>query len=464
MRPLLASAHEAAAVRLVQPAYGAYRIARPGYRAAAAAARAGLRFRRQAAAWDPERKRAWILERLRSAVRRAWAETPYYRWVLEEAGLNPLEDFGFDDFARLPVLERAAVREHAGEMILRSAPAAELREDATGGSGGEPTRVWRGPVDRGWSESGPEHYMRRIGLPPGVSTGLLWGHHLDPVASDRWGDRLRAWMEDVRWLDCLRLSPDALAAHHARLQGWRPACVVAYAGALAALAEHVRDHGPPPRYPGRRFVTGAEKLLPHHRATIETVFGRPVHERYGSRDVGLIGFQTHPERSLDFEVDWANLLVEPETRGEVASVLVTRLHADGMPMLRYRIGDRARFPEAARPGWPAFVLHEVAGRETDRVWLPAGGWVDGLAFPHLMKDHPVRAFQIVQAADFSVAVRLVPRAGYTGETGERIRALVAANVRGVEVRVQVVDEIAPTRSGKWRPVLTEAAPAAGTGG
>jgi uncharacterized protein (DUF362 family) len=41
--------------------------------------------------------------------------------------------------------------------------------------------------------------------------------------------------------------------------------------------------------------------------------------------------------------------------------------------------------------------------------------VDGLAFPHLMKDHPVRAFQIVQAADFSVAVRLVPRAGYTGD-------------------------------------------------
>jgi hypothetical protein len=209
-----------------------------------------------------------------------------------------------------------------------------------------------------------------------------------------------------------------------------------------------------------RFVTGAEKLLPHHRAAIETVFGRPVHERYGSRDAGLIGFQTDPERSLDFEVDWANLLVEPETRGGVSSVLVTRLHADGMPMLRYRIGDRARFPEDARPGWPALVLHEVAGRETDRVWLPAGGWVDGLAFPHLMKDHPVRAFQIVQAADFSVAVRLVPRAGYTGETGERIRALVAANVRGVEVRVQVVDEIAPTRSGKWRPVLTEAVPPA----
>jgi hypothetical protein len=86
MRPLLAAVHEAAAVRLVQPAYRGYRIARPGYRAAAAAARAGLRFRREAAQWDPERKRAWILERLRSAVRRAWAETPYYRWVLEEAG------------------------------------------------------------------------------------------------------------------------------------------------------------------------------------------------------------------------------------------------------------------------------------------------------------------------------------------------------------------------------------------
>jgi phenylacetate-CoA ligase len=459
MRPLLAALHETAAVHLVQPAYRGYRHLRPGYRRAAAAARAGLRFRRAAAGWPPERRRAWMLERLRGAVRHAYARTPYYRRLLDAAGWDPRADFGFDDFARLPVLERGAVREHGREMLARDVPAAQLREDATGGSGGEPTRVWRGPGDRGWSESGPEYFMRRLGLPPGISTGLLWGHHLDPVASDRWADRLRDWMEDQRWFECLRLSPEALAAHHARLQAWRPACVVAYAGALDALAEHVGRCGPPPRYPGRAFVTGAEKLLPHHRERVEAVFGRPVHERYGSRDVGLVGFQTDPARTLDFEVDWANLLVEPETSGGTASLLVTRLHADGMPMLRYRIGDRARFADDARPGWPAFVLHEVVGRETDRLWLPAGGWVDGLMLPHLMKDHPVRTFQVAQAADYSVTVRVVPLAGFTETTRERIRRAVADSLRGVPVAVQAVDEIAPTRSGKGRPVVSDAAPA-----
>lgn len=454
MQSLLRAGHDLAAVHLAQPLYLASRLARPRHRAAARAAREGLRFRAAARGWTADRRRAWVLDQLRAAVRHAYAHTPYYRALLDEMGWDPRADFGFDDYARLPVLERGPVRERAAEM--RALPLDGLREDSTGGSGGEPTRVWRGPRELGWGESAGASFIRRIGVPPGTSTGLLWGHHLDPVASDAWMDRARDWVDHVRWLDCLRMSPAVLRAHHAALQRWRPACVVAYAGALGALAEHVLASGDTPRYPGRCFVTGAEKLHPHHREAVAHAFGRPVHERYGSRDAGLIGFQVDPEHTLDFEVDWANLLVEPETEGGRASLLVTKLHADGMPMLRYRVGDIARFPAGSRPGHPCFVLHEVVGREADRLWLPGGGWMDGLGFPHLLKDFPVREFQVAQARDLDVVVRVVPLPGFTAEVAERIRGLVMANLPGVAVSVQAVDEIARTRAGKSRPVTSEA--------
>lgn len=454
MQSLLRASHQLAAVHVARPLYLLSRLARPRHRAAARAAREGLRFRTAARGWTEDRKRAWVLERLRAVVRHAYDRTPYYRALLDGLGWDPRADFGFDDYARLPVLERDPLRERARDM--RALPLNLLREDSTGGSSGVPTRIWRGPEELGWGESAADFFMRRIGVRPGTATGLLWGHHLDPVASDALMDRARAWMEHVRWMDCLRMSPALLERHHEALQGWRPACVVAYAGALGALAEHVLASGHTPAYPGRCFVTGAEKLLPHHREWVRQAFGRPVHERYGSRDAGLIGFQVDPERTLDYEVDWANLLVEPETDGGRASLLVTKLHADGMPMLRYRIGDIGRFPDGSRPGHPALVLHEVVGRETDRVWLPGGGWVDGLGFPHLMKDFPVREFQVVQARDLSVAVRVVPRPGFTAQVAEQIRVLVVANVAGVAVSVQAVDEIPRTRAGKWRPVLSEA--------
>jgi phenylacetate-CoA ligase len=202
-------------------------------------------------------------------------------------------------------------------------------------------------------------------------------------------------------------------------------------------------------------VTGAEKLAPAVRELVESVFGRPVHERYGSRDVGLIGFQTDPRRRLDLEVDWANVLIEPETSEPAAPILGTKLHGDGMPMLRYRIGDVARFPAGSRPGHPAFALEEVLGRELDRIWLPGGRWVHGAEFPHMMKDHPVREYQVVQGDDASVTVRVVPAPAF-GETHRAdILRTLRANLDGLPVSLELCETLPRTRANKVRPVVSE---------
>jgi phenylacetate-CoA ligase len=454
-RPALDAVHESVAVRIIQPLYELYRAARPAYRPAMAAAREGMSFRKASAAWPQEQRLRWILERLRTTTRYASEHSSFYRQRFADAGFDPRADFSFDDFARLPVLERADIREAGAAIRAACIPVERLRRDSTGGSSGQPTEVWRGPLELGWNESGTEYFMRRIGLPRGTSMGLLWGHHLDPVGSDKLRDRIRFFAENIRWFDCLRLSPEVFERFHAQFLKWRPNCIVAYAGALGAFAEYLDSQDVrSPGYPRMAFVTGAEKLLPHHRAAVERVFGRPVHERYGSRDVALLGFQVDPGRTLAYEVDWQNVHVEPETATPEAPILVTKLHADGMPMIRYRIGDLARFPASVRPGHPAFELPEVSGREVDRVWLPDGRWVNGLGFPHLMKDYGVETFQIVQAADYSVSVRIVPQAHFAPDAAAEIRALVEANLEGVPVNVVIVDSIERTRAGKWRPVVS----------
>ena len=459
MSTLGRKAHELLSREVMLPLSQVGRAARPAHRAAALACREGLRFRRGAAAWGEAQRRAWVLGRLREAVRRAARETAYYRGLFSTCGFDPLSDFSFADFARLPVLERADVRRAGRDLVSPALDAAQLQKDMTGGSTGEPTTVWLGPEERGWRESALEHYMRRIGAPTGVPTAYLWGHHLDPVARQGAHDRLYDFKLNVRWFDCFRLSPEVLERYHRAFEEWRPFCVIAYASALGALAEHVLERGHRPRYPRGPFVTGAEKLLPTHRAAAERAFGRPVHERYGGRDVGLIAFQLNPAEGLDYEVDWANVLVEPETGEAESPVLVTKLHADGMPMLRYRVGDVGRFPAGARPGEPAFALCEVVGRETDRLWLPGGGWVSGLQIPHMMKDYPVREFMLTQRADYSVLIQVVARGGFGEESRRGIVETVAANLPGVEVTLEQVGEIPRTKASKWRPVVSEIEPA-----
>src|SRR5262249_51467578 len=155
--------------------------------------------------------------------------------------------------------------------------------------------------------------MQHMGVPTGTRTAMLWGHHLDPTGRDNWRERYHAFETNSRWFDCLRLSPETLEQYHREFERWRPACIVAYASAVGHLAAYVLERGYKANYPTRCFVTGAEKLLADHREKIARAFGRPVHERYGGRDIGFIAFQMQPTDTLDYEVDWANVLVEPET-------------------------------------------------------------------------------------------------------------------------------------------------------
>ncbi len=428
MSNLTGRAHDFISERVLMPASRIGRMIRPSRRPVMAAYREGMRFRRDAARWDEERKRQWILDRLRFTLRRAYNETIYYRELFNRVGFDPADDFSFDDFARLPALEREDVRSARAELLSGDVPPYMMKKDSTGGSTGAPTEIWLGPEEMGWRESCGEYYMRRLGAAEGARTALFWGHHLDPRASDSLRDRIYAFKTNIRWFDCFRLSPETLEGYHQAFEEYQPACIVAYASALANLAEHLLERGIRPTYPTRCLVTGAEKLLPWHRETIEKVFARPLHERYGSRDAGHIGYQVDPLSTLDYEIDWANIIIEPETSGPQSHILITKLHADAMPMIRYRIGDIARFPESSRPGHPAFALNEIMGRDTDRVWLPDGRWITGLQIPHMMKDYPVREFMLIQRADYSIEMLIVPINEFGEQLSKNIIATVETNL------------------------------------
>lgn len=440
--------------RGVSAALAAARHLRTGTREGATHYAAGLRFRREARAWGAAQREAHLIGQLRATVRRATAESPFYATRLREAGFDPATDFTFDEFARLPVLEREDVAANTDAMLSPAVSPAQRRLDGTGGSTGVPLQYWSGPEERGWRLSGQDFFMEALGISRGASVAFLWGHHIDRRERTHWKERLRDSVTNRRFYDCFRLSPDVLLDYHRDMTAFAPTALVAYAGALDALATALLERGLRASYPTARIVTGAEKLWPAQRTRVEAAFPTSVHERYGSRDVGFIAGQYEGTAGGAFVVDWANLFIEPETEGPESAILVTKLHADAMPMIRYRVGDVARFPDGSRPGWPAFTLTEVLGRQLDGLHLPDGRWVHGVGIPHLMKEQPLREFQIVQNADYSIDVLVVPNERYTDAAGEEILHVLRQNLPGVPIQLQRVDQVARTGASKWRPVIT----------
>ena len=440
----------------IYPRYSMLKAAlSPGRGDVQSACRAGLEFRKSTDGWTEECKSEWVLDRLRLAVRRAYHHTDYYREQYDRLGFDPLADFGFREFASLPVLEKDDIREAGARLISDEMPASRLHKDSTGGSTGVPVEVWLGPEERGWRQSASEWVFKLLGVPAGSRTAYLWGHHLDPQGGSSLREKAYFYFNNAEWFDCFRLDSDVLDLYHERLEKFRPACIIAYATALGALADHILERGYHPRYPTRFILTGAEKLFTEHRQWAEAAFGCPVFERYGGRDVGPLAFQSNRVSDHKFEIDWANVMIEPESDEPEASILVTKLHADGMPMIRYRIGDMGLFPKTARPGYPALFLDEVTGREPERIWAPDGSWVQGTALPHLMKDYPVREYMLVQSEDYSVELQLVPRRGFGEQHKVEIIRTLSSNLKGLTVSATLVDRIPRTKANKLRSIVSK---------
>jgi len=427
---------------------------RPSRRQMARAFRDGMRFRRETAHWGDEQKRNWTLRRLRTVVRDAASTSQFYKDLFQRIGFDPRAEFSFEEFAELPALEKANVQLEGDNLRSARVPPSQLRKIATGGSTGTPTEVFAGPEELGWRSSSGVYESERVGLSIGCRTALYWGHYLDPHGNDSLKDRVSYFIHNRRWFDCFRTAPDVLDSVHSELNRYRPDCVVAYSTALGLLAEHVLDCGYKAHYPRVCAVTGAEKLTPRHRRLAEQAFGCPIYEQYGTRDVGLIAYQRDQACSGGYMVDWPNVMVERDSAREASELLVTKLHADGMPMLRYRVGDEASYPTGTPVG-PIFVLNDIIGRTTERLFLRDGRSIHGIIFPHLLKDYPIRDFSVYQRADSSVEVRLVAGSSFSAAHSEDIARLMGANLPGLLVRIKMVEGIMRNAANKWSPVVSD---------
>ena len=67
--------------------------------------------------WPREQLQDVQSRRLQRLIRHAYDHVPYYRRVMDERGVRPIDVVGPSDLTRLPVLTKDDIRTHGGEMV-----------------------------------------------------------------------------------------------------------------------------------------------------------------------------------------------------------------------------------------------------------------------------------------------------------------------------------------------------------
>jgi phenylacetate-CoA ligase len=209
-------------------------------------------------------------------------------------------------------------------------------------------------------------------------------------------------------------------------------------------------------------ISSAGTLYDVLRQKMASVYGCPVYNHYGSREMHNIAMECTEGRGL--HVSALTHLVEvlddegrPCPPGIEGDLVITSLFNRAMPFIRYRIGDRGIIAaEACACGRGLPLLAQVSGRRVDCFWTKEGRIVPGEYFIHLLGVHlkgsPILKYQVIQEEYDRLRFKLVLRPGQCLEPpiqqqiDKKTRLVMGEQCR---MAFEYVDRILPAASGKY---------------
>ena len=317
---------------------------------------------------------------------------------------------------------------------------------------------------RDWGQAIKAVFDEWAGCSVGARKVKLWGSERD-VFQGSMGlrGRISEVLYNKRVVNAFNMSVRDMEEFVRFLNRWRPTLLLAYVESAYEVAKTIKANGWEIHPPGA-IMTSAGTLFPDFRREIEDVFGCAVFDRYGTREVGDVACDCEHHAGLHVSVvtHVVEVLREDGSAcqpGETGDLVITSLTNYAMPLIRYKIGDRATVTDAICPcgrGLP--LMHSIEGRSTSVFRNLAGDIISPEYFIHLLGvvlNHKrlIKRFQVIQEELDLVIVKLV-----LDHTGENARDDLLTNIREkiqlvmgstTLVEFAIVGEIAPSASGKY---------------
>lgn len=307
------------------------------------------------------------LERLRASLHHAYAGSPHYRRVFDEAGLKPGDLRTLGDLARFPFTTKADLRETYPFGMFAVPMERVARIHASSGTTGKPTVVgytkqdidtWAGLMARSIHAGGGRPGMKvHVAYGYGLFTGGLGAHY------------------GAEALGCtvIPMSGGQTERQVQLITDFEPEVIMVTPSYALALIDEFRRRGLDPADCSLRYgLFGAEPWTEKMRSEIETAFGLQATDIYGLSEVMGPGvaqeFVGRGGGPTIWEDHFLPEIVDPATGeplpdGEEGELVFTSLTKQALPVIRYRTRDLTRL----LPGdaTPMRRMAKITGRSDD---------------------------------------------------------------------------------------------------
>ena len=411
--------------------------------------------------WSREELMAYQMEALSCLLDHAYANVPYYRRVFDERGLVPGDIATLNDLELLPFLTKEIVQTNLADLKARNYPESAFEYVRTSGSTGTPMGFY---YERGASRAREWAFMKtqwdRVGYRFTDRCVVLRGY---VVGSPKEGTFSKKALFG-RWLimSSHHMTEETLPAYIDQIRRFRPRFIQAYPSVAVILARYMTEHDIEPFPTVKAVLCGSENLYPWQRDLLAGAFGCRVFSWYGNSEQTVLAGEC--EESTRYHIFPEYGIVEligrdgrpVEGPGAVGEVIATNLTNFVCPLIRYRTMDVAIAAEGqCSCGRQYPLLEKVEGRLQEFI-VTRGG--------HLISVTPInyesgafeniRQFQLYQEEAGELIMKVVRKPTYTEQDTRQLTHELQWQLGDeVNVRVQFVDEIPRTRSGKFRYLI-----------
>ncbi|HUE23897.1 MAG TPA: AMP-binding protein [Bryobacteraceae bacterium] len=352
------------------------------------------------------------------------------------------------------------IRERPEDFLADTFPLRALIPWHTSGTTGKPLTVYhsRQAMQKMWAFV--ELYRNTAGVTKNDRRAQFTGKMIVPARQSE--STKTFWRRDLAnhalLLSTVHLLPGNLPFYAAALEHFRPVYLSGYPSAMYMLAEYYWQSGrPAPQL--RAALTSAETLLEHQRRAIEETFATPVFDQYGQAEMQSFWYACEAGRMHAHPLAGLTEILRadgtPAAPGEMGEVVLTGLVNYAMPLIRYRVGDTARFATEKCPcgrGMP--VIEEIGGRLDDFVYTRERGFL-GRLDPVLKGVRNIVESQLEQESLDVLRVRFVPAPRFTGEDLQMLENNLRARVgRNIHLEFECTDRIPRSSNGKFRFVIS----------
>jgi len=201
----------------------------------------------------------------------------------------------------------------------------------------------------------------------------------------------------------------------------------------------------------RRLIVSSAVFEPALRRKAEEGLGAEIFLAYGAMETGRIAAECPAHEGLHVNAD--HILLEilcgdrPAAPGETGVAIVTTLNQQGMPLIRYQLGDLCTWTgRACSCGCTFPLIHPPEGRSDDVLRFKGGAVHSPLRLRRCLKSLAgIKRYRVIQENEGLVRVLIVPREEWEpGERASLTQELAALLPPGVGLQVEMVSQLEET--------------------